>query len=161
MAAGNYTITAIAYSNNNITTPTSAANISVLTPCAAPTFNPTAGTFTTSTSVTINTSTGGATINYTTNGTTPSSTVGTVYSSPVSITRHLHAAGHRLRDRLCQQYRVLRGLHYPVRYPDVQPGGGNLHHLDIRHHHDHHWWCKHPLYHQWHYAKFDRGHGVQ
>ena len=46
--------------------------------------------------MTISTTTGGATIRYTTNGTTPSSTVGTVYSSPVSIIRHLHAAGHRL-----------------------------------------------------------------
>ena len=55
-------------------------------PCATPTFNPAAGTFTTSTSVTISTTTGGATIRYTTDGTTPSSTVGTVYSSPVSIT---------------------------------------------------------------------------
>ena len=54
--------------------------------CAAPTFNPAAGTFTTSTSVTISTTTGGASIRYTTNGTTPSSTVGTVYSSAVSIT---------------------------------------------------------------------------
>ena len=54
--------------------------------CATPTFNPAAGTFTTSTSVTIWTSTSGATIRYTTNGTTPSSTVGTVYSSAVSIT---------------------------------------------------------------------------
>ena len=54
--------------------------------CAAPTFNPAAGTYTTSTSVTISTTTGGASIRYTTNGTTPSSTVGTVYSSPVSIT---------------------------------------------------------------------------
>ena len=86
VAAGNYSVTAIAYSSNNLTTPTATANISVLTPCAAPTFNPTAGTYTTSTTVTISTSTGGATIMYTTNGTTPSSTVGTVYSSPVSIT---------------------------------------------------------------------------
>ena len=62
------------------------ANITVENQCAAPTFNPAAGTFTTSTSVTISTSTGGATIRYTTNGTTPSSTVGTVYSSPVSLT---------------------------------------------------------------------------
>ena len=54
--------------------------------CAAPTFNPAAGTFTTSTAVTIATTTGGASIRYTTNGTTPSSTVGTVYSSPVSLT---------------------------------------------------------------------------
>ena len=35
--------------------------------------------------MTISTTTGGATIRYTTNGTTPSSTVGTVYSSPVNI----------------------------------------------------------------------------
>jgi len=54
--------------------------------CAAPSFSPAAGTYTTSTSVTITTATGGASIRYTTDGTTPSSTVGTVYSSPVSIT---------------------------------------------------------------------------
>ena len=54
--------------------------------CATPTFSPAAGTYTTAQSVTISTTTGGATIRYTTNGTTPSSTVGTVYSSPVSIT---------------------------------------------------------------------------
>ena len=54
--------------------------------CAAPSFNPAAGTFTTSTTVTITTATNGASIRYTTNGTTPSSTIGTVYSSAVSIT---------------------------------------------------------------------------
>ena len=53
--------------------------------CAAPTFNPAAGTYGPAQSVTISTTTSGATINYTTNGTTPSSTVGTVYSSPVTI----------------------------------------------------------------------------
>ena len=86
VSAGNYTLTAIAYSNSTLTTPTASSSITVNAgSCATPTFNPTAGTFTTSTSVTISTTTGGATINYTTNGTTPSSTVGTVYSSPVSI----------------------------------------------------------------------------
>ena len=53
--------------------------------CAAPTFNPAAGAYGPAQSVTISTTTGGATINYTTNGTVPSSTVGTVYSSPVAI----------------------------------------------------------------------------
>ena len=54
--------------------------------CAAPSFTPAAGPYGPAQSVTISTATSGATIRYTTNGTTPSSTVGTVYSSPVSIT---------------------------------------------------------------------------
>ena len=62
----------------------------------APSFNPAAGAYGPAQSVTISTTTGGATIRYTTNGTTPSETDGTVYSSPVNISRHLHAAGHRL-----------------------------------------------------------------
>ena len=44
-----------------------------------------AGTYASAQSVTISTTTSGATIRYTTNGTTPSSTVGTVYSSAVTI----------------------------------------------------------------------------
>ena len=52
--------------------------------CAAPAFNPAAGSYTSAT-VTITAATSGASIRYTTNGTTPSSTVGTVYSSPVAI----------------------------------------------------------------------------
>ena len=78
------TLQAIAYLSGMADSPISSAVYTIQ--CAAPTFNPAAGTFTTSTQVTITTSTSGATINYTTNGTTPSSTVGTVYASPVSIT---------------------------------------------------------------------------
>ena len=86
VAAGNYTLTAIAYSNNNLTAPSNSSSITVNTgSCATPTFNPVAGTYGSAQTVTISTTTGGATINYTTNGTTPSSTVGTVYSSPVAI----------------------------------------------------------------------------
>ena len=50
-------------------------NVSIIngSPCATPTFSPAAGTFATSTAVTISTTTSGATIRYTTNGTTPSS----------------------------------------------------------------------------------------
>ena len=70
------------YTNSSVTSGVYTININI---CAAPTFNPVAGTYTSSTSVTISTTTGGASIRYTTNGTTPSSTVGTVYSSPVSI----------------------------------------------------------------------------
>ncbi len=51
----------------------------------APAFSPVGGTYTTAQSVTITSATSGATIRYTTNGTTPTSTTGTVYSSPVAI----------------------------------------------------------------------------
>ena len=52
---------------------------------AAPTFSPGPGTFTSPQSVSIASATSGASIRYTTNGTTPSSTVGTVYTGPVTI----------------------------------------------------------------------------
>ena len=76
--------------------------------------------------VTISTTTSGATIRYTTNGTTPSSTVGTVYSSPVSITATTTLKAIAYETGYDQQCRDLRGVHPPVRHPDVQSGGGHL-----------------------------------
>jgi len=52
---------------------------------AAPTFNPPAGNYSSAQPVTISSTTLGASIRYTTDGSTPSSTVGTVYSGPVSV----------------------------------------------------------------------------
>ncbi|HTB79913.1 MAG TPA: chitobiase/beta-hexosaminidase C-terminal domain-containing protein [Opitutaceae bacterium] len=52
---------------------------------AAPVFSPAGGTYTTTQTVTISTTTGGASIRYTTDGSTPSETAGTIYSGPVSI----------------------------------------------------------------------------
>jgi hypothetical protein len=52
---------------------------------AAPTFNPAGGTFTSAQSVTIATTTSGASIRYTTDGSTPSSTTGTLYAGPITI----------------------------------------------------------------------------
>ncbi|HTQ30491.1 MAG TPA: chitobiase/beta-hexosaminidase C-terminal domain-containing protein, partial [Opitutaceae bacterium] len=52
---------------------------------AAPSFSPGGGTYTSTQTVTITSSTGGASIRYTTDGSTPSETNGTIYSSPVSI----------------------------------------------------------------------------
>src|SRR4030095_1969700 len=52
---------------------------------AAPTFSPTPGTFSSPMSVTISTTTAGASIRYTTDGSTPTSSAGTLYSGPVSI----------------------------------------------------------------------------
>ena len=80
------TLQAIAYETGLLNSTVTSGVYTINGPCATPTFNPAAGTFTTSTSVTISSTTGGATINYTTNGATPSSTVGTVYTSPVSLT---------------------------------------------------------------------------
>ncbi|MGA2975823.1 MAG: chitobiase/beta-hexosaminidase C-terminal domain-containing protein [Spirochaetia bacterium] len=50
-----------------------------------PTFSPAAGTYATPQGVTISTTTTGASIRYTTDGTDPSSTAGTLYSTPVSV----------------------------------------------------------------------------
>jgi hypothetical protein len=55
------------------------------TPVVAPSFSPVAGTYTSAQSVTIISTTSGAAIRYTTDGSTPSQSVGTIYSSPVSI----------------------------------------------------------------------------
>src|SRR4029079_10145932 len=53
---------------------------------ATPTISPNGGSFTGSVSVTLATTTGGATIRYTTNGSTPTSSVGTIYAGPFSLT---------------------------------------------------------------------------
>jgi uncharacterized protein (DUF1800 family) len=55
------------------------------TPAAPPTFNPTAGTYTTAQSVTLSTTTAGASIRYTTDGTTPTDSKGTLYSAAIAI----------------------------------------------------------------------------
>lgn len=52
----------------------------------APTFSPSAGTYTGTQTVTISTTTSGASIRYTTDGSTPTGTVGTAYSGPISVT---------------------------------------------------------------------------
>ena len=51
---------------------------------ATPTFNPGAGTYSSTQTVVLNSSTAGATIYYTTNGSTPT-TSSTVYSGPISV----------------------------------------------------------------------------
>lgn len=65
---------------------------------AAPNFNPGGGVYSTTQSVTISSTTTGAMIRYTTNGSTPTSSSGTIYSSPVSIssTTTLKAIAYKL-----------------------------------------------------------------
>ncbi|HYO53634.1 polysaccharide lyase family 7 protein [Archangium sp.] len=52
---------------------------------AMPSFNPAPGTYTSAQTVSISSATSGASIRYTTNGTTPTSTTGTLYSGPLTI----------------------------------------------------------------------------
>jgi len=56
---------------------------------ATPTFSPPAGTYAGTQLVAISTTTSGASIRYTTDGSTPTSSVGTVYSAPVSVSSSL------------------------------------------------------------------------
>ena len=82
--SANTTLQAIAYKSSLSNSAVASGNYYIQ--CAAPTFNPTAGTYSSTQSVTISSTTSGATIRYTTDGSTPSESAGTVYSSPVSIT---------------------------------------------------------------------------
>ena len=61
----------------------------IATAVAAPTFTPAAGAYASAQSVTIGTTTSGASIRYTTDGSTPTSTIGTLYSGPVSVASSL------------------------------------------------------------------------
>ena len=57
-------------------------------PCAAPTFSPAAGGYTSAQNVTISTTTEGATIYYTTNGNDPT-TSSSVYSAPIAVSSNM------------------------------------------------------------------------
>ena len=83
--AGSDTLSVTAQDENGVATATSVFPIVVK--CVAPVFTPAPNTYYSAQSVTIATLTSAASIRYTTDGvTTPSASVGTVYSSPVSIT---------------------------------------------------------------------------
>ena len=80
------TIKAIAYKAGFADSGVASALYTINLPAAAqPTFSPAAGTYTSVQNVTITSTTSGASIRYTTDGSTPSDTVGTLYSTPVSI----------------------------------------------------------------------------
>jgi polygalacturonase len=87
--AGTYALIILA--SNGSTTHTAAVTLTVGSggppppPVADPVFSPAGGTYTTTQSVAITSSTSGASIRYTTDGSTPSATVGTIYSGPVSV----------------------------------------------------------------------------
>ena len=77
------TLMAIAYKADILDSAVSVADYVI--ECAAPTFNPAAGSYNSVQSVTISTVTEGASIRYTIDGSEPSDTEGTEYTGPVSI----------------------------------------------------------------------------
>ena len=79
------TIKAIAYLAGWTDSAVNSAAYTISGAVATPTFSPAAGTYASTQSVAISTTTVGASIRYTTDGSTPSSTVGTVYSGPITV----------------------------------------------------------------------------
>ncbi|MCX8059389.1 MAG: chitobiase/beta-hexosaminidase C-terminal domain-containing protein, partial [Spirochaetes bacterium] len=77
------TLKAMAYKANMVNSDVNGGNYVIKV--ANPTFSPSPGTYTSGQSVTINCSTSGATIRYTLDGSTPTSTSGTIYSGPITV----------------------------------------------------------------------------
>jgi len=93
---------------------------------ATPTFSPGAGTYSSTQAVTISSSTSGATIRYTTNGTNPTSTTGTVYSSPVSVsaTGTLKAIAYKSGMTDSSVSSAAYTINSTVATPTFSPGAG-------------------------------------
>jgi hypothetical protein len=86
------TLKAIAYKSGMTDSAVASADYTISSgggTVAAPTFSPPGGTYSSTQSVTISSTTSGASIRYTTDGSTPSSSAGTLYSGPVSISSNL------------------------------------------------------------------------
>jgi hypothetical protein len=80
------TLKAIAYKSGMNDSGVAVATFTInLAQVADPSFSPAAGTYSGAQTVTISSSTSGASIRYTTDGNTPTSSSGTVYSSPITI----------------------------------------------------------------------------
>jgi len=79
------TINAIAYETGWTSSSVATATYTITGTVATPTFSPAGGTYSATQTVTLSTTTPGASIRYTTDGSTPSSTYGTVYTSPITV----------------------------------------------------------------------------
>ncbi|HXB02541.1 MAG TPA: choice-of-anchor tandem repeat GloVer-containing protein [Opitutaceae bacterium] len=93
---------------------------------AAPTFSPSAGTYTSAQTVTISTTTSGASIRYTIDGSTPTETTGTLYSTPVSIsaTTTLKAIAFLTGDLNSLVTSGTYTINIPTQAPAASSGGG-------------------------------------
>lgn len=98
---------------------------------ADPSFDPGAGSYTTTQSVTITCATLGASIRYTTDGTTtPSDTVGTLYSGPVSITTTTTLKAIAYRSGWTNSNVETAVYKYPCGTPSYNPAAGT-HNNDV------------------------------
>ena len=79
------TIKAIAYESGLIDSSVATAAYTIETQVAQPAFSPTGGTYNSTQTVTISTTTSGATIAYTLDGSTPSETHGTPYAGAITV----------------------------------------------------------------------------
>jgi AraC-like DNA-binding protein len=79
------TINAIAYETGYTSSSVATAAYTITGTVATPTFSPAGGSYSTAQTVALSTTTSGATIRYTTDGSIPSSTTGTVYTSPITV----------------------------------------------------------------------------
>ena len=125
--------------------------------CAAPTFSPAAGTYSSAQSVTISTTTSGASINYTTDGSTPSESAGTAYSSPVNISAYSTLQAIAFEDGYTDSAVTSAVYTFQCATPTFSPASGHLHqrhgdYLDCDRRREH------SLHHQWHHTELDGGH---
>jgi len=127
---GTYPLTLTAYSMGTVTQ-TAAVNLVVEPQASAPTFSPAGGSYTSSQSVTISSSTSGATIRYTTDGSTPTETHGTVYSAAVNIsaTTTLNAIAYKsgyVDSSITSAVYTISGNTLPSGWTDTDIGGPGL-----------------------------------
>jgi hypothetical protein len=99
-------------------------------PVAAPTFTPAAGTYSTTQTVAIASATAGAAIRYTTNGTTPTSTSGTLYTGPITVSASetVKAIAYEggLSDSAVSTAAYTISAEVPAAPPTFNPGGGTF-----------------------------------
>jgi subtilisin family serine protease len=90
-----------------------------------PTFNLSNGTYFTEQNITISNSTPGASIKYTTDGSNPSSSNGTIYSSPISITGTTTIKAISFKSGLLDSNITTASYYIKVEDPICSPDGGS------------------------------------
>ena len=122
--SSNLTLKAIAYESGFADSAVASAAYTIQ--AASPTFTPAAGNYSSTQSVTIGTVTPGASIRYTTDGSAPSSTVGTLYSGPVSVSSNLTLKAIAYASGIADSAVASAAYTIQVASPTFTPAGGQL-----------------------------------